>query len=407
MTDTTKPATPELLPCPFCGSTNLTTEDARDFMACLDCHAEGPARMGQGSTAAIEAWNRRPAATPAATDERELTDDDIERVLAQTMDKVASSHGMHAMHLNADITNHKTLRNAFARAIVQAARAQLAAPPVAQLDPPQWQHGGGYGDFVYDVRRQIFLNIRASGLALEDRQRLADDIAAKLNASAPASQAGRDVQDDPLPLAPECSPCAADGPGSLCCGTGECWLCPLRSKAVEAGRDALDAECHGLDTAERVRFYEHDFYPLSNFSAFNLRLHGFDYPTSEHAYHAEKFRNFRGDIADLIARAPSAHEAFKIAERYRRNRIPEWDEIKVSVMREILRAKAAQHEYVRRKLLATGDRELVEDSWRDDFWGWGPNCDGQNMLGKLWMEVRAELRAALAGTPGAPMEQQP
>lgn len=38
-----------------------------------------------------------------------------------------------------------------------------------------------------------------------------------------------------------------------------------------------------------------------------------------------------------------------------------------------------------------GDRELVEDSWRDDFWGWGPNRDGKNMLGKLWMELRAAL----------------
>ena len=61
-------------------------------------------------------------------------------------------------------------------------------------------------------------------------------------------------------------------------------------------------------------------------------------------------------------------------------------------MLDILRAKASQHEYVRRKLLATGDRELIEDSWRDDFWGWGANRDGLNMLGKLWMEVRTEIR---------------
>ncbi|MNT41703.1 Swarming motility protein YbiA [compost metagenome] len=78
------------------------------------------------------------------------------------------------------------------------------------------------------------------------------------------------------------------------------------------------------------------------------------------------------------------------------HRRPDWDDVKVNTMRSLLRAKANQHEYVRRKLLATGDRILVEDSWRDDFWGWGPNRDGQNMLGKLWMEVRAELRAAMA-----------
>jgi ribA/ribD-fused uncharacterized protein len=75
--------------------------------------------------------------------------------------------------------------------------------------------------------------------------------------------------------------------------------------------------------------------------------------------------------------------------------------VKVDIMRDILRAKADQHEYVRRKLLATGDRELIEDSWRDDFWGWGPNRDGQNMLGKLWMEIRSELRALVDNTEGS------
>lgn len=142
-----------------------------------------------------------------------------------------------------------------------------------------------------------------------------------------------------------------------------------------------------------VFFYERDFYVLSNFSAFRLQWNGSTYDTSEHAYHAMKFPDFP-DIQHRIYRAPSAHEAFKIAEQQRAHRRADWDDIKIGVMREMLLAKAMQHEYVRRKLLATGDRLLVEDSWRDDYWGWGPNRDGQNMLGKLWMEVRAALRAA-------------
>jgi predicted NAD-dependent protein-ADP-ribosyltransferase YbiA (DUF1768 family) len=40
----------------------------------------------------------------------------------------------------------------------------------------------------------------------------------------------------------------------------------------------------------------------------------------------------------------------------------------------------------------TGDRELIEDSWRDSYWGWGEDHKGRNWLGKLWMEVREELR---------------
>jgi ribA/ribD-fused uncharacterized protein len=148
------------------------------------------------------------------------------------------------------------------------------------------------------------------------------------------------------------------------------------------------------DTDTCVYFYEQDFYVLSNFSAFSLVWKGRTFPTSEHAYHWEKFSGGDAEysIRYCIRHAPSAHEAFKIAERCKRDRRPEWDEVKVDTMREILRAKVEQHEYVRRKLLATGDRELIEDSWRDDFWGWGPNRNGKNMLGKLWMEIRADLR---------------
>jgi hypothetical protein len=161
---------------------------------------------------------------------------------------------------------------------------------------------------------------------------------------------------------------------------------PALLKAAEAN------ERRGLtgDTDTQVFFYEHDFYVLSNFSAFHLRWCGWDFDTSEAAYHWEKFphdQKLRYQIVD----APSAHEAFKIAKSNADRERQDWETIKVPTMRNILRAKADQHEYVRRKLLATGTRELIEDSWRDSFWGWGPNRDGKNMLGKLWMEVREDI----------------
>lgn len=173
---------------------------------------------------------------------------------------------------------------------------------------------------------------------------------------------------------------------------------------VDAQGDALDAKREpGFikpDTDSQVFFYEQDFYVLSNFSAFNLEWEGLTFPTSEHAYHWAKFEPHYTALRDELRTAPSAHEAFKLAERNKHCRREDWDDVKVRIMFLILRAKADQHEYVRRKLLATGDRELIEDSWRDDFWGWGPNRDGKNMLGKLWMEVRAELRAAMSKENG-------
>lgn len=169
-------------------------------------------------------------------------------------------------------------------------------------------------------------------------------------------------------------------------------------------------ECHGLDTQTKVCFYENDFYVLSNFSSFSIKHGGQIFPTSEHLYQWSKFqpdidifRNFcpkmaewQWEIADKISieikKAPSAHEAFKIAQHCDTFKRSDWDNIRELRMKKILYAKAMQHSYVLKKLLATGDRELVENSWRDDFWGEGPDKRGSNMLGKLWMEVREGIR---------------
>jgi ribA/ribD-fused uncharacterized protein len=153
---------------------------------------------------------------------------------------------------------------------------------------------------------------------------------------------------------------------------------------------------HKLDTNETVFFYEQEFYVLSNFSSFRVNWKGFSFDTAEHAYHWEKFNNFGSSnseaIKQLIRIAPSAHQAFKIAQTFIDDVPKDWDKIKCKIMKNILLAKVNQHEYVKRKLLETGDRHLVEDSWRDSVWGWGPDRNGQNLLGKLWMEIREEIK---------------
>jgi ribA/ribD-fused uncharacterized protein len=150
-------------------------------------------------------------------------------------------------------------------------------------------------------------------------------------------------------------------------------------------------ETHGLDTAQQVFFYEQDYYVLSNFSSFRVIYKNCDFDTAEHAYHYQRF-NRGSDIRAQVFQARSAHEAFRLAQDNRQHQIPNWDAVKINIMSDILRAKVSQHEYVHRKLLATGERELVENSWRDPFWGWGPNRDGKNMLGQTWMKIRSEIR---------------
>jgi hypothetical protein len=142
-----------------------------------------------------------------------------------------------------------------------------------------------------------------------------------------------------------------------------------------------------------INFYERDFYPLSNFSAFSIQWKGLRFDTSEAVYHWEKFS--QPDIKASILKATSAHIAFKLAQDFKAERKPDWDNIKLKIMLDILWAKHSQHEYVRYKLEQTGERNLVEGSWRDDYWGVGPNKDGRNQLGKLWMLIRSQHRTIL------------
>lgn len=140
--------------------------------------------------------------------------------------------------------------------------------------------------------------------------------------------------------------------------------------------------------------YERDYYVFSNFSSFMVTWEGKDFMTSEHLYHYLKFDGFlsieMAEIKHQIKEARSAHDAFKIANANRSLRREDWDVIKLEVMEQILRAKVEQHPYVKKKLIDSGNNPIVECSWRDDYWGWGENQDGQNQLGRIWMKIRKD-----------------
>jgi N-glycosidase YbiA len=55
-------------------------------------------------------------------------------------------------------------------------------------------------------------------------------------------------------------------------------------------------------------------------------------------------------------------------------------------------AKFTQHEELRDRLLATGDAALIEHTRNDRYWGDGGDGTRCNMLGRVLMRVREELR---------------
>lgn len=60
-------------------------------------------------------------------------------------------------------------------------------------------------------------------------------------------------------------------------------------------------------------------------------------------------------------------------------------------MKLVLRVKFSQHTHLMQMLIDTGSAQLVEDSPHDAYWGIGRDGTGQNKLGLLLQEIRAEL----------------
>lgn len=142
------------------------------------------------------------------------------------------------------------------------------------------------------------------------------------------------------------------------------------------------------ETEDTIYFYTPVFYALDNFSAHIVEIWGRKFQTSEHAYQWRKFADSNPDIAERIFVATSPGEVKKISDAHKSDIFPEFHELKIEIMEEILRAKAAQHEKVRRILKESGNKTIVENSPVDSFWGVGPDGTGENALGKLWMKVR-------------------
>ncbi|GAG79482.1 unnamed protein product, partial [marine sediment metagenome] len=181
-----------------------------------------------------------------------------------------------------------------------------------------------------------------------------------------------------------------------------------------------------------VRFYTKsknfefsNFYPFhpsymrtkkfENVKNFSFEYDGHSWKTVEHAYQAHKFmqpgasqKNF--EYAEYIKNAPTAGLAAKlgnvsliginlykggkeyanIIKKYRNDvKIrDDWEDVKLDIMIKLVKAKFDQHEYLRKLLLQTDNKKLIEASPRDYFWGEGKDKTGKNYLGRILMNLR-------------------
>lgn len=140
------------------------------------------------------------------------------------------------------------------------------------------------------------------------------------------------------------------------------------------------------------------FGGLSNMAAgFPLVVNGVGIRTSEALYQACRFPH-RPDVQRQIIAERSPMTAKMKGKPHRHDTRPDWDAVRVTVMRWCLRVKLAQNwRAFGDLLLATGERPIVEESRKDDYWGAKvvdpDTLIGMNVLGRLLMELRAELKS--------------
>lgn len=141
-----------------------------------------------------------------------------------------------------------------------------------------------------------------------------------------------------------------------------------------------------------ITTFRGDYHFLSNFYQHPFEYNGLKYQNAEAAFQAQKCADDEGRAKYTQVKNP-----VRAKQMGRKEILPaDWQERAFFIMRDILRAKFSDRELAA-KLLGTGDAYLEEGNhWHDNRWG---HCtcekckakESQNWLGKILMEIRAEL----------------
>ena len=166
-----------------------------------------------------------------------------------------------------------------------------------------------------------------------------------------------------------------------------------------------DAQLRRYERATCVVFLKTNeaFGGLSNMAAgFPLKVNGLRIFTSEALYQVCRFPH-RPEVQRLIIGQASPMTAKMKSKPYRHDTRPDWDRVRVKIMRWCLHVKLAQNwDAFSQLLLKTDDRPIVEQSRKDAFWGTKETEDGtlvgRNVLGRLLMGLREAVKTGYKDT---------
>ncbi len=142
-----------------------------------------------------------------------------------------------------------------------------------------------------------------------------------------------------------------------------------------------------------------EYGDLSNMSnGFPIQICGLTIPSSEALFQMCRYPHNPEWQADIMS-SPHAMQAKMKARKESRPKQsrPDWEQIKPDMMRWVLRIKLASYPRRMAALVRwSGKGPLVEQSKKDREWGAVLETDnvlrGDNLLGRLWGEIRDDVR---------------
>ena len=158
----------------------------------------------------------------------------------------------------------------------------------------------------------------------------------------------------------------------------------------------IEYRSYSIDEAVVFSSPREEWGVFANFAGIHVQLPRTSARTAEHVYQSLKFTH--PGVQAKVLHAPDARLAKDLAQSVDiRHSHVEWNQrLRYRAMRWTLRMKTLSHwKAITDALKETGDQPIVEMSRQDDHWGAqleGSVLRGQNVLGRLWMEVREEIR---------------
>ncbi|MGH1485727.1 MAG: NADAR family protein [Cellvibrionaceae bacterium] len=147
---------------------------------------------------------------------------------------------------------------------------------------------------------------------------------------------------------------------------------------------------HDLTLEEAIRFSRFDEeHFLSTVSIHSFDLEDYQWPTAEHYYQAHKYED--KPYAQIILSAATGQQAHQLGNRWFKRKVSDWKTKRRVWMTRALYRKTMEHQDIKQALLETENALLIETSLYDHYWGIGRDQRGENILGKVWMDIRQKI----------------